>query len=86
MPGRLERIADDSGKTVFVDYAHTDDALRSLLEGVRALGPRPFTSGAIKPAFARSDNLLAVVAADPETDVHSLFLLRPDGGDRRGRW
>jgi DNA-binding winged helix-turn-helix (wHTH) protein/Tol biopolymer transport system component len=48
---------------------------------LRALGPRPFTSGAIKPAFARSDNMLAVVAADPDTDVHSLFLLRPDGGE-----
>jgi DNA-binding winged helix-turn-helix (wHTH) protein/Tol biopolymer transport system component len=48
---------------------------------VRALGPLPFAATAIKPAFAKSDNLLAVVAADPDTDMHSLFLLRPDGGD-----
>jgi DNA-binding winged helix-turn-helix (wHTH) protein/Tol biopolymer transport system component len=48
---------------------------------VRALGPRPFTASAIKPSFAKSGNLLAVVAADPDTDAHSLFLLRPDGGE-----
>jgi len=48
---------------------------------VRALGPLPFAASAIKPAFAKSDNLLAVVAADPDTDMHSLFLLRPDGGE-----
>jgi Tol biopolymer transport system component/DNA-binding winged helix-turn-helix (wHTH) protein len=48
---------------------------------LRALGPHPFTASAIKPAFAKSDNLLAVVAPDPETDAHTLFLLRPDGGE-----
>jgi Tol biopolymer transport system component/DNA-binding winged helix-turn-helix (wHTH) protein len=46
-----------------------------------ALGPLPFTASAIKPAFAKSDNLLAVVAPDPDTGIHSLFLLRPDGGE-----
>jgi DNA-binding winged helix-turn-helix (wHTH) protein/Tol biopolymer transport system component len=48
---------------------------------LRALGPLPFTTTAIKPAFAKSDNLLAVVAPDPDTGVHSLFLLRPSGGE-----
>jgi Tol biopolymer transport system component/DNA-binding winged helix-turn-helix (wHTH) protein len=48
---------------------------------LRALGPHPFAATAIKPAFAKSDNLLAVVAPDPDTGVHSLFLLRPDGGE-----
>ena len=48
---------------------------------LRALGPLPFTTSAIKPGFAKSDNLLAVVAPDPATGVHSLFLLRPDGGE-----
>jgi len=48
---------------------------------LRALGPHPFTASAIKPAFAKSDNLLAVVAPDPETDAHTLFLLRPEGGE-----
>jgi UDP-N-acetylmuramoyl-L-alanyl-D-glutamate--2,6-diaminopimelate ligase len=37
-PGRLERIAGP-GFDVFVDYAHTDDALGRALEALRALGP-----------------------------------------------
>jgi Tol biopolymer transport system component len=48
---------------------------------LRSLGPHPFAASAIKPAFAKSDNLLAVVAPDPESGVHSLFLIRPDGGE-----
>ncbi|MGD8374886.1 MAG: winged helix-turn-helix domain-containing protein [Acidobacteriota bacterium] len=48
---------------------------------LRALGPAPFISTAIKPAFARSSNLLSVVAPDPRSGAHSIFLLRPDGGE-----
>ncbi len=38
-PGRLERIAA-RGIAVFVDYAHTDDALARALAALRALAPR----------------------------------------------
>ena len=38
-PGRLERFAA-RGVSVFVDYAHTDDALTHALAALRALGPR----------------------------------------------
>ena len=39
--GRMERVAaPDLGFAVIVDYAHTDDALRKLLETVRDLKPR----------------------------------------------
>jgi UDP-N-acetylmuramoyl-L-alanyl-D-glutamate--2,6-diaminopimelate ligase len=38
-PGRLERI-DGPGFAVFVDYAHTDDALARVQDALRALGPR----------------------------------------------
>jgi len=38
-PGRLERI-DGRGLSVFVDYAHTDDALSRALEALRSLQPR----------------------------------------------
>jgi UDP-N-acetylmuramoyl-L-alanyl-D-glutamate--2,6-diaminopimelate ligase len=37
VPGRLERIQSDSGTMAFVDYAHTDDALRSVLSVLRPL-------------------------------------------------
>jgi UDP-N-acetylmuramoyl-L-alanyl-D-glutamate--2,6-diaminopimelate ligase len=40
VPGRMERVVAGQGFTVLVDYAHTDDALRNLLETVRSLRPR----------------------------------------------
>jgi UDP-N-acetylmuramoyl-L-alanyl-D-glutamate--2,6-diaminopimelate ligase len=40
VPGRLERVVAGQDFTVFVDYAHTDDALKNLLETVRELRPR----------------------------------------------
>ncbi|HET8645580.1 MAG TPA: UDP-N-acetylmuramoyl-L-alanyl-D-glutamate--2,6-diaminopimelate ligase, partial [Vicinamibacteria bacterium] len=40
VPGRLEPVQAGQDYAVVVDYAHTDDALRNLLETVRELGPR----------------------------------------------
>ena len=40
VPGRMERVQAGQDFTVLVDYAHTDDALKNLLETVRALSPR----------------------------------------------
>lgn len=40
VPGRLERIENDRGFHVFVDYAHTDDALANVLDTMRELRPR----------------------------------------------
>lgn len=37
VPGRLEPIATDCGRRVFVDYAHTDDALRRVVTGLKSL-------------------------------------------------
>ncbi|MEQ8163955.1 MAG: UDP-N-acetylmuramoyl-L-alanyl-D-glutamate--2,6-diaminopimelate ligase, partial [Smithellaceae bacterium] len=37
VPGRLESVASKSGLHVFVDYAHTDDALRRVLQNLTAL-------------------------------------------------
>jgi UDP-N-acetylmuramoyl-L-alanyl-D-glutamate--2,6-diaminopimelate ligase len=34
-PGRLERVANEAGLTVYVDYAHKVDALRKVLETLR---------------------------------------------------
>jgi len=40
VPGRLEKVATDSNFTVFVDYAHTEDALKKVLSTLRELAPR----------------------------------------------
>ena len=40
VPGRMETVSAGQDFTVLVDYAHTDDALKNLLETVRGLGPR----------------------------------------------
>ena len=40
VPGRMERVDAGQDFTVLVDYAHTDDALKNLLETVRELDPR----------------------------------------------
>ncbi|RPJ15353.1 MAG: UDP-N-acetylmuramoyl-L-alanyl-D-glutamate--2,6-diaminopimelate ligase [Desulfobacteraceae bacterium] len=40
IPGRLERIDNSSGRSVYVDYAHTPDALKNVL-----LSLRPITRG-----------------------------------------
>jgi UDP-N-acetylmuramoyl-L-alanyl-D-glutamate--2,6-diaminopimelate ligase len=39
-PGRLERVPARRAFQIFVDYAHTDDALRNALRAVRELRPR----------------------------------------------
>ena len=40
IPGRLQKIENSLGFEIFVDYAHTDQALRSLLEADRDLKPQ----------------------------------------------
>ncbi len=37
VPGRLERVANHRGLNIFVDYAHTDDALKNVLETLREI-------------------------------------------------
>ncbi len=37
VPGRLEQVPDEQGRKVFVDYAHTPDALEKTLQAVRAV-------------------------------------------------
>ena len=39
VPGRLERINCQKGFSVFVDYAHTEDALKNVLTSLRGLSP-----------------------------------------------
>lgn len=37
IPGRLEEIPNSRGFTIFVDYAHTEESLQSVLETIRAM-------------------------------------------------
>ncbi len=39
VPGRLERIPNDMGRHVYVDYAHTPDALENVLKSLKSLAP-----------------------------------------------
>lgn len=40
VPGRLERVYNDLGLKIYVDFAHTDDALTNVLECLRELNPK----------------------------------------------
>ena len=40
VPGRFEKIKNTLGLHIFVDYAHTDEALKNLLETIRELNPK----------------------------------------------
>jgi len=51
VPGRLENIALGQPFSVFVDYAHTDDALRNVLTTLREI-----TSGRLLIAFGCGGN------------------------------
>ncbi|MCC7300947.1 MAG: UDP-N-acetylmuramoyl-L-alanyl-D-glutamate--2,6-diaminopimelate ligase [Verrucomicrobia bacterium] len=51
VPGRLEAVPNHKGKRVFVDYAHTDDALRNVLETLREI-----TSGRLIVVFGCGGN------------------------------
>ena len=39
VPGRLERIDSPKGFSVFIDYAHTEDALKNVLQALRGSVP-----------------------------------------------
>jgi UDP-N-acetylmuramoyl-L-alanyl-D-glutamate--2,6-diaminopimelate ligase len=43
VPGRLERVAQTTDVQAFVDYAHTEDALRQVLVFLRTVGALPVT-------------------------------------------
>ncbi len=38
IPGRLERIDNDRDLYIFIDYAHTEDGLKNVLQALRATG------------------------------------------------
>jgi UDP-N-acetylmuramoyl-L-alanyl-D-glutamate--2,6-diaminopimelate ligase/murE/murF fusion protein len=40
IPGRLEQVSNGSGRSVYVDFAHTPDALQNVLQSLRRLDPK----------------------------------------------
>ena len=100
VPGRLERVDNDAGFSVVVDYAHTDDALKNLLETVRELGPRRIVTvfgcggdrdRSKRPLMgmvaARLSDVVVVTSDNPRSEPPEAIIaevLRGTGGVRRG--
>ncbi len=40
IPGRLERIKSSCGFSIFIDYAHTEESLKSALNALKSVGPK----------------------------------------------
>jgi UDP-N-acetylmuramoyl-L-alanyl-D-glutamate--2,6-diaminopimelate ligase/murE/murF fusion protein len=40
IPGRLENVSNGSGRSVYVDFAHTPDALQNVLQSLKHLDPQ----------------------------------------------
>jgi UDP-N-acetylmuramoyl-L-alanyl-D-glutamate--2,6-diaminopimelate ligase len=71
VPGRLQRVPTDGAFEVFVDYAHTDDALANVLSSLRPITPRRiivvFGCGGDRDRTKRPR--MAKVAADLADDI-----------------
>jgi UDP-N-acetylmuramyl-tripeptide synthetase len=80
-PGRLERVPDDHGRFVYVDYAHTPDALENVLNALQEIktrrlicvfgcgGDRDRSKRPLMGAIAARLSDLAVVTSDnPRTE------------------
>jgi UDP-N-acetylmuramoyl-L-alanyl-D-glutamate--2,6-diaminopimelate ligase len=92
VPGRLERVENDRGALILVDYAHTGDALEKALSTLRELQPRRiitvFGCGGDRdrrkrPVMgeiaARLSDLVVLTSDNPRTEVPEAILdeIRP---------
>jgi UDP-N-acetylmuramoyl-L-alanyl-D-glutamate--2,6-diaminopimelate ligase len=92
VPGRLERVENDRGALILVDYAHTGDALEKALSTLRELQPRRiitvFGCGGDRdrrkrPVMgeiaARFSDLVVLTSDNPRTEVPEAILdeIRP---------
>jgi len=70
IPGRLEHFTDARGVSYFVDYAHTDDALRNVLKNLRIIaGKRIITVFGCGGNRDRSKRPRMAVAAAEYSDL-----------------
>jgi UDP-N-acetylmuramoyl-L-alanyl-D-glutamate--2,6-diaminopimelate ligase len=96
VPGRLEKIANDRGITILVDYAHSPDALEKVLDAVR-----PLSRGKLITVFgcggdrdrgkrplmgeiaARSSDVVVLTSDNPRTEDPTAILDDIEEGVKR---
>jgi UDP-N-acetylmuramoyl-L-alanyl-D-glutamate--2,6-diaminopimelate ligase len=97
VPGRLERVGAGAGPAVFVDYAHTPDALEGAIAALRALcagrvvtvfgcgGDRDRAKRPIMgEVAARASDVVIVTSDNPRTEEPDSILSDIEPGVRRG--
>jgi UDP-N-acetylmuramoyl-L-alanyl-D-glutamate--2,6-diaminopimelate ligase len=94
VPGRVERIKNDKGFHIFVDYAHTPDALERILKAMGKLkgagriitvfgcgGDRDRGKRPLMGAIAGCNSDLAVITSDnPRTEDPAAIIEEIEGG------
>ena len=96
VPGRLEPVEDKTGRFVYVDYAHTPDALENVLEAVGAIadgriicvfgcgGDRDRSKRPLMGAIAARKSDLAIVTSDnPRTEDPMAIIEEIESGIRQ---